>query len=294
MYLSVALSKPLIKDTEDCINLCIERGIPYFVMEVSPFGVPNSPFPVVTYKSKLNKTTRRVESLEDHLIFVRSLMFHVPGALDTVEKLNGVNEVSAEDNKLVYDWPKYVREQYTGRRVSVAQSIALDDSLDDYAMDGKVFAKTKNKIKYGNGVVMSVDEFKARSTQGLPYWSMDSHSRETLEIRPETELIVSQPVEFKRSTEDSFEYRAWIFNEEVIAIYGYDGTPKQVPEQIRTFADEFVRAHTEPMPKHYVIDVGLTQGDKPILVEANDIVSAGNLKMEIFEKLVDSYLQSEP
>lgn len=290
---SAALSNKLVRDTENCIDLCIERNVPYFVMETSPFNVPKSPFPVVTYKSKLNKTTRRVESLQDYLIFVRSLMFHVPGALDTVEKLNGVNEVSSEDNELVYDWPKYVDEQYTGRRVRVARSNILDASLDDYTVDGKVFAKTKNKLKYGNGVLMSVDEFMARSTEGLPYWSVDSHSRKTLEINPDTELIISQPVEFQSSNEGKLEYRTWVFNGEVIAIYGYDGTPTKVPDQVGRFANDFVSTHSESLPRHYVIDIGLTKSDEPILVEANDIVSSGNLKVEIFKKLVDSYLQSE-
>jgi len=276
------------------VDLCKNRDIPYFLINVLPFEQPSQA------NTKIMQMVKRgtwylpqpITSLERYNIFLRSWLAHTPYALDAIRNLKGHNELDEDSLQIVFNWPMHVSREYTNRDISLLTLSQLKSSAEHYAKDGLVFVKTREKpgSGHGHGVIMTIDQALQAETLGLPYCDSWVNKRRLQKLDGQSTLIVSQPMDLARDELGTVEYRGWVFNQNLVAISRYAHPENtNVPPAVVSFAEQFSKAHNSRLPRHYVLDLCQTTNGKVCVVEINDIMSAGNTNKLIFGKILDAY-----
>ena len=277
----------------DAIKICKEQGVSYFVVPTMPFREIHQDEVKIKKELKLKGLPgvlpTDVDSLKGFNIFLRSWAYPTTFALKAIEAIGGRNELSLADHARALEWPNYVDSSFTQRDIGLMTGADIKKLAGRYAIDGNVFVKTADKKSYGHGIVASIDEVVEKAPHGIPYLS-DERKMDTAKIEPATQVILSQPISFKADAKGNKEYRVWVFNKKVLAVRRY-GNPEDtdVPGETALFTGRFVEAHADRLPAHYVVDVGLANKLGPVVVEINDIMSAGNLSPDIYRKILDAY-----
>lgn len=279
----------------DEVDFCERSGVPYFVIPIVPYTNQTRENTKVKQLKKFgnlpNLVAAPVKSLKGYDILLRSWVQQTPFALDAIEDLGGRNVITRDMFDVVNNWPSHVLPEYVNREIGMGTFSQLSSRLDDYAIDGKVFVKTREKIRDGWGILTSVERVLAAGPDALPYLNKSSREESTLALSPDTELIVSQPLEMLAGSDGrTEEYRMWVFNGEVVAATRY-GLPDDtnIPSDVVAFAGDFVKAHTDKLPRHYVLDAGRTNGNGVVAVELNDIACSGNTNDGVFGAILTSY-----
>ncbi len=215
--------------------------------------------PFFTFDNELfTSEGKKVESLEGHLYLIR-------GDFSSDQIRGGVPQFSSSDETIIWQWPRHVDEQYTGRKIGIIDKKTLLNpeiqwkTIIQYQHHGHVFIKPMRKInrdRYGPFTFGDNDQF--------------SRAFENILDRIDA-FIVAQPVTF--DTEEGepkgilcggqieFEYRAWIADHRILNIAKKPSSKrKNVPKEYHHFAQEFVEAYSDRLPWGYVLDMTSIEG----------------------------------
>jgi hypothetical protein len=282
-------------------------GMPYFIIPI-----PNKTDTVESHNdlqlgSEKNKDYWRplshivdpVESLEGYEVLLRSFLGGnlTRCSLDKIEHLGGRNAVTKADMDVVERWPNHILPEAVQRRIRAVKASDLQSVVGDYAIEGRVFAKTAVKEFQGNGIVMDADEFLVDVAKSrLPYRGIITEIGKeprigTLysEITPDTEIIISQPMSLQSDDKGTMEYRTWVVNGRVAVIDRYlKGVVEKPPAEVAKFAEFFVKNHSSRLPAHYVVDIGLSE-NRPVVIEMGTIMESGGTNNRIFRRILRTY-----
>ena len=98
----------LMKERATEVELCAERGVPYFVAPTIPFQNIESNIRILRLEQVQgfpNPFERPVKTLEGYCIFLRSWIQQTAPALKAIEKLGGQHELTRENITQIYNWP---------------------------------------------------------------------------------------------------------------------------------------------------------------------------------------------
>ena len=283
---------PLAKERQTEISSCRELGMPYFLIPADLFDLSKSDLALKTEKiASLSGRTfsvkKPVESLEGYRVLSRLWPKYVSRALDVITGAGGVNELSHEDFRQAFDWPKYVDPSFLNRKLGIVTASQLGSLVSQYAIDGKVFVKTKVKMLSEKPVIATLEELANVLETGLPSKRLDINKQVCKEVEPTTEIIISEPIPILRDEKGRpYEHRVWVVNNSVSGICSYE---HQLPSDVKQFAYDFVEAHKGRLPKHSVFDIAQTQDRGNVLVEVNDFMCSGNHDIELFKKVIADY-----
>jgi len=288
----------LVRQAADEILASRENKIPRFLGYVSPFQ--NTPAFEDEFKMKSEEwhdklrfyDRKPVESLAGYRILLRSFLGHIPLALKSIADLGGENALGVEDMQVTDCWPLYVEHGAVKREVGIAKASELRTAAQRYCIDNRVFVKTARKCPDGHGTVAAIGEVMKTDKNGLPYrvgFGPDGKMG-FMKVKPDTDIILSQPISLDRDDSETKEYRTWVIDNGVAAITRY-GRPddSDVPQAALGFAKDFAGKHAGKLPKHYVVDIGLAYDLGPVVIELNDLMAAGSTNKEIFMKIFNAY-----
>ncbi|MFH1358361.1 MAG: ATP-grasp domain-containing protein [archaeon] len=291
---------PHLKELHKEIELCKELRIPYFLVLTPIFGrIPKEEFIVREEKELvpgLKPIRTPVETLAGYEVLLRTNVFNGRNCLEAIANLGGTNVLTSGDMDVIENWPLHVESSYTNRNVGIVRVSELQDKIDGYVVDDKVFAKTKLKMNEGHGKVLSIDEVLRALEEGLPYHkgstlSTDEDKRGIQEISEEDELLLSQPLNLSRDELGTLEYRTWVVGNRVAIITNYHNPEDfNIPSRIESFTNDFVRQQSGKLPHSYVLDIGIEHSEKRIVViELNDFMSAGGTNKRVFSEILNYY-----
>jgi len=292
-----SLAPPLIKEREEEVELCRKRKIPYFVVPIDIFGNKGT-VPKIEICSQipagLGFLPRPVESLAGYDVLCRGYFSTREGTLDLIPKMGGVNVIGIDEMNLTENWPNFVFPEFTKRKVGTVRVSDLAKYIPNYSLDGKIFVKEKVKGQLGHGGVIDLKQALQIPQIGVPYtggFFASEGEVEYAEVSPDSEVILSEPVNFKGDEKKNLEYRCWIANNQFVAASRYAYPQDQnIPSEVSDITHDFVKAHIGRLPPYYVADFGITSDRGVVLVELNDFMCAGNTSKEIFGKILDAYL----
>jgi hypothetical protein len=269
-----------------------KAGFEVMELETGMFGISNDP----NYDMTGRTVITRHYAGEDRAI--------VP----YVEAHGGTLAVPGYAN--VQDWYKLPLDVFTdvfmgGRRMawyplapygyletleeSKALRLLIEKAFDEFAIDGKVFAKSETKNSFSAGLYTK-DELIEDLTFLL---GISCH-------RMPKELIISQPMpitELPHSKYKKDEYRCLIVDNKVssVSLYTDDPRPHRDYKEVEHFAQQFANAFQNKLPKAYDLDVARLTNDKLAVVELNDISACGFFADNDLDKLfADLYRLAAP
>lgn len=282
----------IARENLDATDICNELGVRSFIVHINIANKLWQEDIKFAEYIKMGTLTlpNQVDSLEGYNLLLRSWKAPTPFVLRAIESLGGRNELSLDDYYKAIGWPAYASQDYTHREIGMMPLSEVADSAAKYAIDGRVFAKTAEKLDYGHGTVTALETAMGMSINGVPYIRDRDKKEYTKKVDPETQIILSQPLSFETDAKGNREYRAWVFDNKVVALvrYGHPDDP-EVPSEVSDFCKGFTEAHTGKLPAHYVADVGIANGLGPVVVEVNDIMYAGNMSKGIFKRILEAY-----
>ncbi len=294
---------PPNEQIKDEIEVCREREMPYFLMPLPLLD--NSTFDGIKIVKEVHVQEfggamdyyekEPVQSLKGYHVLPRSFLRRVPLIIKAISNLGGENALTEADIEISEKWPLYVKSDAIKRRVEIVKASELHSAAEDLCVDGKVFAKTvhlENKPYGGHGTVAEIGDVLRTLDKGLPYRLGDKLSDEIgyMDVGPDTELILSQPISLENDSLGTKEYRVWVVGDEATAIVRYSRPDvSEVPETVYSFAKQFTREHSGKLPRHYVADIGLACDMGPLLIELNHTISTGNTTKVIFTRIMQAY-----
>ena len=186
------------------------------------------------------------------------------------------------------------------------------DLTDEDIVIGYIRDIQKALLKLGKNVPEPIDypqeleQFLAREIKKVKYEDLSEdnfpyfikpvkHKLFTGKVIREFKDLIGVYAEELYYTEDviniTSEYRVYIVNKEIVGVKHYKGSPYISPKE--KTVKEMITKYTQ-QPKVYSLDVGVTQDNKTILIEANSGFSLGNYGLDemTYAKLLrDGYKQ---
>jgi len=263
-------------------GICREMGIPYVIIPVDLIRVPQSGSQLKIQEEVKNRYSGEglmpqvLPSLKERQFLLRSLPRFSIVALEAIEHYQGQNFVSIEGFNRNTRWPNHVSDDFLNRKVGIIRVSDLPSQVGSYGLGGKVFAKLLNKPYEGWGVVANLDEMLSMQENGIPYNSR-SGGRELYPVTPESEILVSQPIEIASDNKGTLEYRAWILDNQIVAVTRYnDMDDTNIPDKIKTFFAQFANQNADKLLGTYSADAAILTNSKVALVEVHPITEVGS------------------
>lgn len=287
---------PLGRERQLEIEVCRELRVPYFLIKADIFN-NNSNLKIVTesmesFDEETFPVENPIESLKGYIILSRLWPIYVSDGLEHITVAGGENELTLNDFQNSENWPNYVEQRFINRKLKIVTASQLEQVVGQYQVNDKIFIKTKTKLLNEKPVVISVDDLAGIFTKGLPYFNVDQGGKSYKPIEAGTDIIISEPVPVSKNENGGVvEYRVWVVNNSVVTVGKYGAL--QSPEEVWSFALDFVEAHRGKLPVHYVFDIMLTLDRGYILTEVNDFMCAGTMakSKDLPRKIVEAYTQ---
>ena len=240
------------------ISTCINNGFPYIAYNEDD---------VVGTNVKLADIKR---------VLVRANRFHDPESIEELNKTLGPRGkidpvtwfekhhrkksiISAKDDKKITDWFRYLGRDDLKREVAFMSPRDWDDESKIPEISKKrCFIKPPMKRGFEARIYKSFKEF-LKECYGV--------------VR--TPAIISEPIEIKRDSSGTLEYRCFIVGHKVSTVSRNLDNPKHnVPGEVADFANECAARNKNKLPPLYVMDIGYTDRGL-VVIELNPLAPSG-------------------
>jgi hypothetical protein len=208
-----------------------------------------------------------------------------------LEAQGGLPIVSAQDYLKLIQWPDHVQDAFTKRRIArvtlgdvwdFASDTLHKDFVAPYTDDESFFLKTEHK--------KSAFLVGRRSRYPGMLFSM------ACRFSPTTRLIISSPLDLVTNDEGKeVEYRCFVAEEKLLSVsLHHHDRDEVVPDEIKAFAEEFIRSHIGILPRQYVVDVAIDRHRGPVIIELNPFAGAGRYAGNDIEPWLLTYFSHIP
>lgn len=288
---------------EEDFQYCIEREKAQEILSCRALGIPYVVLSKGFFDGELIDTNVEIKSLpKDTALVLRcSSSVKLPGMLAHLRRW-----ITDAEMARVGNWPDHICQPdvYLKRFVTSMSRDLFSEIIRSGNLAFPLFIKTLEKSNFHQIVssarelaqhFISVENVMARyphkgaAVEGLaldtlvrvdkkedwycPYRDQTIQGRVEIDTLEEG-IILSDVMDLKRTSNHKGEYRGYFINGELSSISAYmDYESNEVPQRLRSFANEFGRAHGH-LAKAFVADFGMTdQG--PVLIELNEFGYSG-------------------
>lgn len=290
---ALKIAKYSMDQREENLTHCLLRE---FGAEILFLKENNFPFLIVA-ENTLYDTNIELKDLELFEIFPRC--HYDSFVMDDLEFFT-------DNDQKVKEWYKHIKTEFMQRQV-VAYS--AEEFLSLFAtknLDLPCFIKSKEKlssyfslrhiVKNYKDIPLVVDSGKLIFKAGNPDYYCEYREAIVSGFKfsktIDCDIITSDLMNISTDDYGTLEYRCYIIHNKFINASRYlDYDHTEIPEDIKNFAISFAEQHTDIFPKHYVLDLSIT--DKGVqIVELNPIPQSGRYIDNNVEQLYTNLLKN--